>query len=309
MKARDDLAPGPDARRATRQDGSGSGDFERVILENVNARAHFLVLLTPSALERSGEPTIGAPQGGGAWCGRGDDARRGGAGGTGGGGREGGEGSGGGQGEGGERGGRGRGGEVVASGGWSGREGRGGGKGREGGGGEGEGGDGRGGGRRREEPSKPPSRRSATWSAHARRLRFNTPGGGDRLRENEGGEREGRGRKRKRGEEGEGGKERGGEEGGRRGRTRPNRNRTGESRQGIRRKLRNAKSAEGRGGEGGGGRGYSVQISPGTGHPVMIAGPRGRVGGRSRNGRSLLRHARVLLLRDDKPAADVSRQR
>jgi tetratricopeptide (TPR) repeat protein len=33
-----------------------SGDFERVILENVRARAHFVVLLTPSALERCGEP-------------------------------------------------------------------------------------------------------------------------------------------------------------------------------------------------------------------------------------------------------------
>ena len=29
-----------------------SGDFETVILENIRARAHFLVLLTPSALER-----------------------------------------------------------------------------------------------------------------------------------------------------------------------------------------------------------------------------------------------------------------
>jgi len=33
-----------------------SGDFESVILENIRARAHFLVLLTPSALERCGEP-------------------------------------------------------------------------------------------------------------------------------------------------------------------------------------------------------------------------------------------------------------
>jgi len=31
--------------------GIASGDFERVILENIRARAHFLVLLTPSALE------------------------------------------------------------------------------------------------------------------------------------------------------------------------------------------------------------------------------------------------------------------
>src|SRR5215467_1496455 len=36
--------------------GIGSGDFERVIIENIKARAHFLVLLTPSALERCGEP-------------------------------------------------------------------------------------------------------------------------------------------------------------------------------------------------------------------------------------------------------------
>jgi tetratricopeptide (TPR) repeat protein len=36
--------------------GVASGDFERVILGNITARAHFLVLLTPSALERCGEP-------------------------------------------------------------------------------------------------------------------------------------------------------------------------------------------------------------------------------------------------------------
>ncbi len=36
--------------------GIGSGDFERVILGNINARAHFLVLLTPSALERCDSP-------------------------------------------------------------------------------------------------------------------------------------------------------------------------------------------------------------------------------------------------------------
>jgi tetratricopeptide (TPR) repeat protein len=36
--------------------GIASGDFERAILENITARAHFLVLLTPSALERCGEP-------------------------------------------------------------------------------------------------------------------------------------------------------------------------------------------------------------------------------------------------------------
>lgn len=36
--------------------GIDSGDFERVILENINARAHFIVLLTPSALERCHDP-------------------------------------------------------------------------------------------------------------------------------------------------------------------------------------------------------------------------------------------------------------
>ncbi|MGA8029131.1 MAG: tetratricopeptide repeat protein [Bryobacteraceae bacterium] len=36
--------------------GMASGDFERVILGNIPARAHFLVLLTPSALERCNEP-------------------------------------------------------------------------------------------------------------------------------------------------------------------------------------------------------------------------------------------------------------
>jgi hypothetical protein len=36
--------------------GLVSGDFESVILENVRARAHFLVLLTPSALDRCGDP-------------------------------------------------------------------------------------------------------------------------------------------------------------------------------------------------------------------------------------------------------------
>jgi tetratricopeptide (TPR) repeat protein len=35
--------------------GIASGDFEGVILGNINARAHFLVLLTPSALEHCGE--------------------------------------------------------------------------------------------------------------------------------------------------------------------------------------------------------------------------------------------------------------
>jgi tetratricopeptide (TPR) repeat protein len=36
--------------------GIASGDFEQVILENIKARAHFLVVLTPSALERVDRP-------------------------------------------------------------------------------------------------------------------------------------------------------------------------------------------------------------------------------------------------------------
>ena len=36
--------------------GIASGDFERVILGNITARAHFLVVLTPSALERCTAP-------------------------------------------------------------------------------------------------------------------------------------------------------------------------------------------------------------------------------------------------------------
>src|SRR5271167_3288021 len=36
--------------------GLASGNFAGVILENIHARAHFLVLLTPSALERCGDP-------------------------------------------------------------------------------------------------------------------------------------------------------------------------------------------------------------------------------------------------------------
>jgi hypothetical protein len=36
--------------------GIASGDFTRVILGNINARADFLVLLTPSALDRCREP-------------------------------------------------------------------------------------------------------------------------------------------------------------------------------------------------------------------------------------------------------------
>ncbi len=34
----------------------GPGDFEKTIVENIRSRAHFLILLTPSALERCGEP-------------------------------------------------------------------------------------------------------------------------------------------------------------------------------------------------------------------------------------------------------------
>jgi hypothetical protein len=37
-------------------DGIASGDFETAILENIRARAHFLVLLTPRALERCSDP-------------------------------------------------------------------------------------------------------------------------------------------------------------------------------------------------------------------------------------------------------------
>lgn len=37
-------------------EGVGPGDFESIILENVRARAHFLIVLTPSALERCAEP-------------------------------------------------------------------------------------------------------------------------------------------------------------------------------------------------------------------------------------------------------------
>ncbi|HZD47608.1 MAG TPA: tetratricopeptide repeat protein [Silvibacterium sp.] len=36
--------------------GIAGGDFESIILENLRARAHFIVLLTPSALERCAEP-------------------------------------------------------------------------------------------------------------------------------------------------------------------------------------------------------------------------------------------------------------
>lgn len=37
--------------------GLASGDFKGVILDNIHARVHFVVLLTPSALERCGEPS------------------------------------------------------------------------------------------------------------------------------------------------------------------------------------------------------------------------------------------------------------
>src|SRR5688572_27783243 len=37
-------------------EGIDSGDFESVILENIKARAHFIVILAPSALERCNEP-------------------------------------------------------------------------------------------------------------------------------------------------------------------------------------------------------------------------------------------------------------
>jgi hypothetical protein len=37
-------------------DGIASGNFETVIFENIRARAHFLVLLTPTALERCSDP-------------------------------------------------------------------------------------------------------------------------------------------------------------------------------------------------------------------------------------------------------------
>src|SRR5262245_30437467 len=36
--------------------GIAGGDFEQAILTNIKARAHFLVLLTPSALERCDDP-------------------------------------------------------------------------------------------------------------------------------------------------------------------------------------------------------------------------------------------------------------
>lgn len=38
-------------------EGIGSGDFERIIIENIRARAHFIILLTPSSLGRCTDPT------------------------------------------------------------------------------------------------------------------------------------------------------------------------------------------------------------------------------------------------------------
>jgi hypothetical protein len=46
----------PWLRRIHRLHGIASGNFETAILENIRARAHFLVLLTPTALDRSGDP-------------------------------------------------------------------------------------------------------------------------------------------------------------------------------------------------------------------------------------------------------------
>ena len=42
-------------------EGIGSGDFESIIVDNITSRAHFLILLTPSALERCGRPRRLAP--------------------------------------------------------------------------------------------------------------------------------------------------------------------------------------------------------------------------------------------------------
>jgi hypothetical protein len=40
----------------TDYDGIASGEFETIIFENIRARAHFLILLTPTALEQCGDP-------------------------------------------------------------------------------------------------------------------------------------------------------------------------------------------------------------------------------------------------------------
>ncbi len=37
-------------------EGIASGDFEQIVFEHIRARAHFLVLLTPSALQRCDDP-------------------------------------------------------------------------------------------------------------------------------------------------------------------------------------------------------------------------------------------------------------
>ena len=37
-------------------EGINSGDFEQIIIENIKAHAHFIIILTPSALERCNEP-------------------------------------------------------------------------------------------------------------------------------------------------------------------------------------------------------------------------------------------------------------
>ncbi len=37
-------------------EGVSSGDFEQIIIGNIKARAHFLVILTPSALDRCNQP-------------------------------------------------------------------------------------------------------------------------------------------------------------------------------------------------------------------------------------------------------------
>jgi hypothetical protein len=36
-------------------EGIGSGDFESIILGNITSRVHFLIILSPSALERCGD--------------------------------------------------------------------------------------------------------------------------------------------------------------------------------------------------------------------------------------------------------------
>jgi hypothetical protein len=36
-----------------------SGDFEQIIVSNIRARAHFVLILTPTALDRCNEPVTG----------------------------------------------------------------------------------------------------------------------------------------------------------------------------------------------------------------------------------------------------------